>query len=139
MTAYSDRNFMRHLVFRARGVGTLNSSGCGTSSARARPRRFRVAPLRARKAWHNCVQKPTSRSPRCGHMYVSWSCELRTRRGYRSASYSRNMITRLRKIEFRMSQECDDLFCTEIFERYERAKNRHGKQHHRDVYRRGFD
>ena len=44
------------------------------------------------------------------------------RRGYRSGHYSRGLVTRLGKIELRVPQDRNGLFCTEVFERYQRSE-----------------
>lgn len=45
-----------------------------------------------------------------------------TRVGYRSGYYSRNLITRVGKIELRVPQDRQGRFSTEVFERYQRSE-----------------
>lgn len=44
------------------------------------------------------------------------------RRGYRSGSYSRNLITRVGTLELRVPQDRDGRFSTQVFERYQRSE-----------------
>ncbi|QQL45024.1 IS256 family transposase [Sulfuriroseicoccus oceanibius] len=44
------------------------------------------------------------------------------RRGYRSGSYQRSLLTRVGRIELRVPQDRDGLFSTEIFDRYQRSE-----------------
>ena len=44
------------------------------------------------------------------------------RLGYRSGYYSRTLVTRVGKLEFRVPQERDGRFSTELFERYQRSE-----------------
>ncbi len=44
------------------------------------------------------------------------------RRGYRSGSYSRSLITRVGTIELRVPRDRSGLFSTELFERYQRSE-----------------
>jgi putative transposase len=44
------------------------------------------------------------------------------RLGYRSGHYSRSLVTRIGKIELRVPQDRQGRFCTELFERYQRAE-----------------
>jgi putative transposase len=44
------------------------------------------------------------------------------RRGYRSGSYSRSLITRAGTIELRVPRDRRGLFSTELFERYQRSE-----------------
>jgi transposase-like protein len=46
------------------------------------------------------------------------------RTGYRSGYYTRGLITRAGKLELRVPQDREGRFSTEIFERYQRNKNR---------------
>jgi putative transposase len=43
-------------------------------------------------------------------------------RGYRSGSYERGLITRMRRIELRVTQDREGRFSTEVFERYQRSE-----------------
>jgi transposase-like protein len=45
-----------------------------------------------------------------------------TRRGYRSGSYRRGLVTRVGKIELRVPQDRQGRFRTELFERYQRSE-----------------
>lgn len=45
-----------------------------------------------------------------------------TRRGYRSGYYSRDLITRVGKLELRVPQDRHGHFSTEVFERYQRSE-----------------
>lgn len=44
------------------------------------------------------------------------------RRGYRSGSYSRSLVTRVGKLELKVPQDRQGRFSTEIFERYQRSE-----------------
>jgi putative transposase len=44
------------------------------------------------------------------------------RRGYRSGSYSRSLVTRVGTIELRVPRDRSGLFSTELFERYQRSE-----------------
>ena len=44
------------------------------------------------------------------------------RLGYRSGYYSRNLVTRVGKIELRVPQDRQGRFSTELFERYQRSE-----------------
>ncbi len=45
-----------------------------------------------------------------------------SRNGYRSGYYTRNLITRVGKLELRVPQDRQGRFSTEIFERYQRSE-----------------
>jgi len=45
-----------------------------------------------------------------------------TRRGYRSGYYGRTLVTRVGKLELRVTQDRQGHFRTEVFERYQRSE-----------------
>jgi len=45
-----------------------------------------------------------------------------SRKGYRSGSYERSLVTRVGKLEIRVPQDRDGRFSTELFERYQRSE-----------------
>jgi hypothetical protein len=55
-------------------------------------------------------------------MMEALAAERSERRGYRSGSYSRSLITRVGTIELRVPRDRSGLFSTELFERYQRSE-----------------